>query len=257
MISLKKIIAFGAAIGLAGGIIVGASQVSYADVQDVFQGKGWFKHAGFFKHHKEVQDKRMEKLLERIGTYLGMKSEDVKKIMQQEMIPPRQLAVVAVIAKKSNHSLTNVISTIKSKQSWQEVLSTYQLKKEDVWQELKKRFPGVNWKLYFLKNHPAVMFDVLAKYLGRTPADIQNALYHSHVHPEGAVAAAVLSKASGKSYEDVLALKVQKKTWDEVAQALHVDKSKADEAHKQLQDLLQQEVKNWRSQFQDQNQDQN
>jgi hypothetical protein len=149
-----------------------------------------------------------------------------------------------------------VIATIKSKQSWQEVLSTYQLKKEGVWQELKNLFPGVNWKRHFLKNHPAVMFDVLAKYLGRTPADIQNTLYHSRVHPEGAVAAAVLSKASGKSYDDVLALKAQKKTWDEVAQALHVDKAKADEARKQFQNLLKQEVKNWRSQYQDQNQDQ-
>jgi predicted transcriptional regulator len=257
MISFKKIIAFGAAIGLAGGIIVGASQVSYADVQDAFQGKGGIKHVGFFKDHKAQQGKRLEKLFERIGTYLGMKPEDVKKIMQQEMIPSRQLAVAAVIAKKSNHSLTDVIATIKSKQSWQEVLSTYQLKKEDVRQELKNLFPDVNRKHHFLKKHPALMFDVLAKYLGRTPADIQNALYHSRVHPEGAVKAAILSKASGKRYEDVLALKAQKKTWDEVAQALHVDKANADEAHKQLQDLLKQEVKNWRSQFQDQNQDQN
>jgi hypothetical protein len=257
MISLKKIIAFGAAIGFAGGIIFGASQVSYADVQNAFQGKGWFKNVGFFKHQKVAQEKREKKLTERIGSYLGMKPEDVDKIMQQEMIPPRQLAVAAVIAKKSNHSLTDVIATIKSKQSWQEVLSTYQLKKKDVWQELKNLFPEVNWKHHFLKNHPAVMFDVLAKYLGRTPDDIQNALYHSRVHPEGAVEAAVLSKASGKSYEDVLALKAQKNKWDEVAQALHVDKAKVDEARKQLQDLLKQEVKNWRSQFQNQNQDQN
>jgi hypothetical protein len=251
MLTFKKMMGMAVAIGVAGGIIVGASQVSYADVEHAVQSQGWLKEWGFFKGKKaaEQNGKLEEKFEEKIAAYLGMDKAETERILKQEMVPPRQAVVAAVIAKKKGVPLQQVITVIKSKKSWKEVLDAYGLQPKEVRQELHRLFPGLDGKLHFLKNHPAVMLEVLAEYLGRKPEEIRNALYHSRVHPQGAVVAAVLSKASGKSYEEVLALKAEKKTWEETAKALQVSEEKVKQERKKLKELFRRNVKEWRSQF--------
>lgn len=246
--SLKKILGTAVAVGLVGGILLGASQVGYADIQSTLNEKGFGKLSSFF-HKKKSAEQQGVRVTEKVASYLGMKKEDVEAVMKEKGLRVHQIAVAAVIAKKSNQPLSQVAATIKQKKNWKEVVQAYRVEPKEVWKELHRLFPHLNAKMHFLKNHPALLFQALASYLGREPEEIREALYHSRVHPEGAMHAAVLAKASGKRLEEVLALKTEKRTWKEVASALQVSQDQVKEERKKLQQQFRQELKKWREQF--------
>lgn len=243
-LSLKKILGGAVVIGLIGGAILGANQVGYADTQTGVEEKG------FIPAEQTKNEKRGEKhVTEKVAAYLDMNKEEIDALMQKEQLKPRHIAMAAVIAKLSNKTLPEVITTFKQQKNWDDVLELYHLNHKQVAQEMQKLFPHLKGKFRFLKNHPAVMYETLADYLGLETQEIQTALYQSRVHPEGAMKAAVLSKVSGKTFEEVLALKTEKKTWKEVAASLQVDQEKVKEERKKLQQLLHQNIKEWKQQF--------
>ncbi|SEM69586.1 hypothetical protein [Lihuaxuella thermophila] len=246
--SLKKILGTAVAIGLVGGILLGAGQVGYADIQSTLKDKRLEKLSSFF-HKKKADEHQSIRVTEKVASYLGMKKEDVEAVLREKSLGIHQIALAAVIAKKSNQPLSQVASAIKQKRNWKEVVQAYRMDPKEVWKELRLLFPQLNTKMHFLKNHPALLFQALASYLGREPEEIRKALYHSRVHPEGAMHAAVLAKASGKRLEEVLAIKTEKKTWKEVASALRVSPDQVKVERKKLQQLFRQELKKWREQL--------
>jgi hypothetical protein len=241
ILSLKKVIGTAAVLGLVGGITIGVHQVSFAQMKKQILDK-----SGLVQY--QSQGERQEKAEDIVASQLGMSAEQVKQIMTTYQVKPGKLAVAGAIAKLSHHPLDEVLQTMKQKQNWKEVLAVYHLEPKAVLKELHQWFPRA-YARQWLKNHPAVAFDVLADYLGRTPAEIQQALYHSRVRPEGAVRAAVLSKASGKSFEEVLKLKEEKKSWKAVEQTLHIDKAKLKAERKNLMSCFRKEAKQWRQQW--------
>lgn len=247
-LSLKKILGTAVVIGLVGGIFLGMRQVGYADIESTLKEKGFGKLEAFL-HSKKEADHRKDRVAEKVAAYLGMKKEEVEAVIKENSLRAHQVAVAAVIAKKSNQPFSQVAATIKQKKNWQEVIQVYRLEPGEVRKELHRLFPHLKGKMHFMKNHPALLFQGLASYLEREPEEIRKALYHSRVHPGGAMHAAVLAKVSGKSLEDVLALKTEKKTWKEVASELRVSQDQVKEERKKLQQKFREELKKWREQF--------
>lgn len=240
MLSLKKLIGTAAVLGLIGGIAFGVHQVSFAQVKKQILGESG--------QTQQLQGTHREKAEEIVAKQLGMDVAQVKQLMATYQVKPGKLAIAGVIAKLSRQPLDQVLQTMKQKQNWKEVLSVYHLDRRAVVQELHKWFPRAH-AAKWLKNHPAVAFEILADYLGRTPAEIQQALYHSRLGLPGAVKAAVLSKASGKSYEEVLKLKEEKKSWKEIEQVLQIDQAKLKAEYKKLKSVFRKEIKQWRQQW--------
>lgn len=234
---------------LVGGVLLGAAQMSYAD-ENASQKGVWFPFVHQHRHMGHIgQAEEIAQVTNKVATYLSLPPADVEKIMKEEKIGPRQLVVAAVIAKKSNHSLTEVIALAKQKGNWNDVLKAYGLDPKATWQEMRQQFAGTFGRMHMVENHPAVMFLALAHYLGRKPEEIRQALYHSQVHLGGAMQAAILSKASGKTFEQVLALKTEQNTWQDVSITLKVNEQQMKEAREKLQLQFKQDFSEWKKQF--------
>jgi len=237
----KKWLGMAIAAGLVGGVILGAYQVSYADVKEAVEQIPFVKK-------KEDHVKRKELVIQKVSAYLGVSQTELEKWMNQYQVHPRQLAVAAVIAKKSGQPLPAVLEELKDS-NLKRVIEKHRLEPKQIKAEMNRLFPQWKRKNTVLKNHPALLLEGMAAYLGRSPEEVRKAFYASRVHPKGALFAAALSKASGKSLEEVLALKQEKKSWREVIQALGVPEDKVKEEMKRLRETMKRETNEWRAQW--------
>ncbi|MFC7441241.1 hypothetical protein [Laceyella putida] len=230
----KKWLAGVAVVGLiGGGTWLGAKQSGYADMEDWFQGKN---------ATKQVKNQTRQ---ERLTELTNMNEQELRQLAAEHKLTFKQAAIAATIAAKTGKPVSEVITEWKEKGSWREVIKGYGINGED----LKKKLAPLKKKHKQFKNKPAVLYEALATYLGTDVPVVQQTLYQSRVRVEGAVHAAVLAKASGHKWEDVIALKQQKKSWSEVRKALRIDEKKWKEAKREWRDKWQAEMKEWRSQW--------
>lgn len=178
-----------------------------------------------------------------VADYLHMEAPEIEKLMRKEHLEQSEIVIAAVISKKRNKNLHQVIKERKMNQNWGFIDEADQLKPEEFWQEMEHYFPRVSWYPHVLQRHPTVLTDALIHYLGEDKRTIKHLIRQTHY---SAVKAAILAKASGKSLDQILALKARESSWEEVEKDLHVKPQRIEMERKRLKAIVYQEIKKWK-----------
>ncbi|GGE07852.1 hypothetical protein GCM10011571_06380 [Marinithermofilum abyssi] len=179
----------------------------------------------------EWKGQARKKWLERIAKYLGEQPEAVEKSIGHH--PPREAAMAAVIAKLSGQEL-DVVLKAKENRTWKEVAAQYKVNRREIRKEIRRILPRDARAFHFLKRHPGFAVQELSDYLGMEPKELVGLARKEKTNLAGLVKASILSKASGKSLEEVFAHKTRDNTWSEVGKSLGVDRSELRKAAKEL-----------------------
>ncbi|WP_108025290.1 hypothetical protein [Melghirimyces profundicolus] len=172
-----------------------------------------------------------------LADYLGTDEAEVQKALESHA--PKDVAWAAVIAKSAGRSLEEVLAA-KTNKRWREVAESYGVPQETFRREAGKLFRRTA-KVRHLKLHPERTIRGLAAYLGTEPGEVvrQGKAQGADLHD--LVKAAVLSKAGGKPFKEVLALKEKYGSWKEVAENLGVEKPAWKKERKRLAEIIRRE----------------
>ncbi|TCP64833.1 hypothetical protein [Baia soyae] len=234
----KKLLVVTLSMGLLVGGVFISNQRAFADEPGAKTGE----HQGLEKKEKMSKEQRVEQISSKVSTYLGIPKAEVQKLAQDSKIGVKNVVLGAVIAKKTNQTLAQVIAEKDKLGHWKQVMTAHKLEWKDIHPEMKKIAPHFGKKLGFFKN-PTMVYEVLSKYTGESTSTLKGLNEKYKVHPKGLMKASVLSKVSGKKLEDVLKLKTSDNKWKDVATKLNVDQQKLKEAKKELFTKLRAEKK--------------
>ncbi|SFI97184.1 hypothetical protein [Thermoflavimicrobium dichotomicum] len=222
---MKKVLGF-LAVTLVGGVLFTVSPISWANNQ-VTTAK---QHVS----KQEKKEQRKEEVAKKIADYLGISKEEVTVLMKKE----RHLVVAAVISKLSKQPIGKVVEAKKTEKTWKKVAEKYKIDRKQIKQEIHKLFPDIRKGKQLFHKQPKKVFDLIASYLGVKKDEVVLIWSNNKIHAHGIVKAAMIAKVSGKSLEEVVKLKQEKKTWKEVAAALNVKPEQLKAEAKKLKEQL-------------------
>ncbi|WP_044641253.1 hypothetical protein [Risungbinella massiliensis] len=219
------------------GSVIGTYQSSFAADPDVPPTE---EQQPMDKEAKKKQ--RLEQTTEKIANYLDQPKEHIIQIAQEKQLSAKDLVMGAIIAKKGKRPFEEVIQEKATLGNWKAVAQKYHIAMEDVRRELHQLFPHMKKEDLLTKN-PDIVLKTISQYLGKEDQEIAT-LWEKHpVRPFGLFHAAILSKVSGKSLDEVLTLKTKENSWREIVDQLKLDKTKIDQERKVLWGILDQQSK--------------
>ncbi|MEQ2529608.1 hypothetical protein EKG37_10870 [Robertmurraya yapensis] len=167
------------------------------------------------EHKMDHHHKHHHKLLER---------EQVKEL-EDKGYTKADIFRAAMLSKKSDKKIDEVLDIHKETKSWEKTAEKLGVDKE----ELKRIESMIEWKEFVTKNEPAVK-EYLASYSNKTIEEI-DAYIEDGLHLRFLIGAAALAKVSGKSLDEIVALKKDGKSFHDVLDTLKVD---MEDLHKEL-----------------------
>ncbi|TKC18115.1 hypothetical protein [Robertmurraya kyonggiensis] len=167
------------------------------------------------EHKMEHHHKQHHKLLER---------EQVKEL-EDKGYTKADIFRAAMLSKKSNKKIDEVLDIHKETQSWEKTAEKLGVDKE----ELERIESMIQWKEFVKNNEPAVK-EYLASYTNKKTEEI-DAYIKDGLHLRFLIGAAALAKVSGKSLDEIVALKKDGKSFHDVLDTLDVN---MEDLHKEL-----------------------
>jgi len=145
------------------------------------------------------------KVAQRLSEEFGISQDTILKYNANGM-SFRDIGKAAMLANISGQSIDTVISKKTDSNTWKDVAAAMNISDEQIKSARQNRMAG----------H-------MSEKLGIDKETILNLLQQGY-HPRQIGVANILAKESGKSIQDVLALKTNDNTWEDVADKLGVDK---------------------------------
>lgn len=188
------------------------------------------------------QNQRLERTAEKIGTYLNQPKEQIFQLAQEKQLSAKDLVMGAILAKKGKLSFEEIVQEKATLGNWKAVAQKHHIAMEDVQSELHQLFPHLK-KEALLKKNPDIVLKTVSQYLGKEDQEIATLWQKHPVRPFGLFHAAIFSKVSGKSLDEVLTLKTKENSWRDIVDQLKLDKTKIEQERKVLWGILNQQKK--------------
>lgn len=140
----------------------------------------------------------------------------------------KEIFIALHMSKKANFEIDEILSYYtKSNKSWEATAKHFGINFEEF-----KRFKKMNCE-FFKKNQTAII-QVLADYLDKKPEEI-NAYIKDGISLRFLVAAAAISELSDKSIEEIIKLKQQGQSLQEISQTLQLNHQ---QIHEEINEIL-------------------
>lgn len=173
-----------------------------------------------------------------VASYLGMCMKEVQTLRQESKLDEPEITIAAVIAKKSNHSLANVVKTQIKYSDWEQLSRHYQLEPDEIWEELKNYFPQVIWYPRAFLQQPELLAHVLSIYLKEDQQKLVRIIKEENF---ASVMAAMIAKISEQKIDQILLMKKQM-SWEELEHKLKIEPSQLITEQQRLKKILYQEI---------------
>lgn len=158
------------------------------------------------KHHRLIEEDKVKELTEK-----GFTKEEIFK--------------GAILAKKSDKSVDDVLAIYKEKQTWENTAKELGIDLD----ELKKINSMVEWN-QFLENHEPAVIDHLAAYTNKKSTDIQ-AYLDDKMSLRFLIGAAAMAKLSNKDLDEIVSLKKNGQSFHNIISTLNI---KHEDLHNEL-----------------------
>lgn len=150
-------------------------------------------------HHKHIDCEKAEELKEK-----GYSKQDI--------------FMGAMLAKKSNKEIENVLEMYKENKSWEKTAEQLGIAKEEF-----ERIKAMREWGQFVKDNPDAVKEYLASYSNMKMADIESYI-DEDISLRFLIGASVLAKLSDKKLEEMVAYKKDGKTFHDILKELNIDK---------------------------------
>ncbi|MFC0417440.1 hypothetical protein ACFFHH_18675 [Cytobacillus solani] len=166
-----------------------------------------------------------------------MNEADFQRLIDQGYTK-KEILKAAHIAKFADKKIDDVLKTYKeSDSSWEKTAAHYGLDME----KLKKQCHEQKEK--FLEEHKEDVIENVAEYTGKTETQIKSWV-NEGIPLRFIVGGAAMAKASGKDMEELIKMKKNGQSFQDIKKSLHLDKGKLHEEMKVLMGKIKEDMKN-------------
>ncbi|USK56447.1 hypothetical protein LIS82_08255 [Cytobacillus solani] len=166
-----------------------------------------------------------------------MNEADFQRLIDQGYTK-KEILKAAHIAKFADKKIDDVLKTYKeSDSSWEKTAAHYGLDME----KLKKQCHEQKEK--FLEEHKEDVIENVAEYTGKTETQIKSWV-NEGIPLRFIVGGAAMAKASGKDMEELIKMKKNGQSFQDIKKSLHLDKGKLHKEMKVLMGKIKEDMKN-------------